>query len=230
MATQETIDLERIVEKPTWKQILMDLIIAERLDPWNIDIIKISDGFLKRVREMKKLDLLVPANVILASAILLRYKSSYLKLYEPQPELVMAPSEEGAPEDEAIPQLVLSSRIPPKRQITIEELEGEIERVIKYEGTTYTPRHKGGIDEFIDFKITGEDIEKKMDEIYERINMNKDENGWTLFSSIVKDYKAVETVYTLLSILHMTQKEILDIKQEEIFGELLIHVNGKKLN
>ncbi|MFA6530932.1 MAG: segregation/condensation protein A [Candidatus Micrarchaeia archaeon] len=230
MATQETIDLERIVEKPTWRQILMDLIIAERLDPWNIDIIKISDGFLKRVREMKKLDLLVPANVILASAILLRYKSSYLRLYEPQPELVMAPSEEGSSEDETIPQLVLSSRIPPKRQITMEELEGEIERVIKYDGAPYVQKHKGGIEEFMDFKITGEDIEKKMDEIYERINMNKDENGWALFSVIVKDYQTIDTVYTLLSILHMTQKEVLDIKQDKIFGELLIHVNGKKLN
>lgn len=226
MATAVAIDIERIVEKPTWKQILSDLIISEQLDPWNIDISKIADGFLKKVREMKKLDLFVPANIILASSILLRYKSSYLKLYEPQPE-VMVPTYEGESEPgETIPQLTIASRIPPKRQITLEELAGEIEKIIKYDDVIYTPKKKGGIDEYIDFKLTGEDIEKTMDQVYERINSIKDENGWVLFSNLVKEDTPIETIYTLLSILHLTQKARLDIKQEEIFGELLIHVNS----
>ena len=223
MATEVGIDIERIVEKPTWKQVLMDLIITERLDPWNIDIVKIADAFLKKVRNMKKLDLFIPANIILASAILLRYKSTYLKLYEPQPEVMAAP-DEGPMEMEQIPVLSIASRIPPKRQITLEELSQELENAIKYEGAVYTPKHKGGISEFVDFKLSGEDIEKTMNDVYEKLRANRDENGWVLFSNIVRGVPAIETIYTLMSILHLTQNEKIDLKQEKIFGELFIYV------
>lgn len=229
MGDQSGIDLEAIVGKPTWKQLLLELIVSERLDPWNIDIVKISDGFLKKVREMKKLDLLIPANIILASAILLRYKSDYLKLYEPQPE-VMAYSEEGESEPEQIPVLTITSRIPPKRQITLDELALELENALKYEGTVYTPKHKGGIDEIMNFRLTGDDIEKTMKDMHEKLASQMDENRWVLFSNLTKDHKPIDTVYALLSILHLTQKNKVELHQEEIFGEILIYVNenGKK--
>lgn len=226
MATQGQLDIESMVAKPTWKQILMDLILTERIDPWNIDICTISDRFLAKVREMKKVDLLVPANVILAASILLRYKSGFLRLYDPQPMQETLPMEEYVPEE--MPQLVISSRIPPKRQISLEELTQEIERVIKYENNVYVPKHKGGIEEVINFTLTQEDIEKKMDDVYEKIKQNVDETGWVLFSNIIKNYETRDVVYALLSVLHLTQKEIVDIKQDELFGELFIHLNGKE--
>ncbi len=164
MATGGELDIESMVAKPTWKQILMDLILTERIDPWNIDICTISDRFLAKVREMKKLDLLIPANVILAAAILLRYKSGFLRLYDPQPMQETLPVEESYAMEE-MPQLVISSRIPPKRQISLEELTQEIESVIKYENNVYVPKHKGGIEETVNFTLTQEDIEKKMDDV-----------------------------------------------------------------
>lgn len=230
MGDQTGIDLEAIVGKPTWKQLLLDLIVTERLDPWNIDIVKISDGFLKKVRDMKKLDLHIPANVILASAILLRYKSDYLRLYEPQPD-VMAVSEEGDySEPEQIPVLTISSRIPPKRQITLDELATELENAMKYEGSVYAPKKKGGIDQIMNFKLTGEDIEKTMKEMHGKLFAQMDENRWVLFSNLTKDHGPVETVYALLSVLHLTQKNKVELHQEEIFGDLLIYVNeeGKR--
>jgi segregation and condensation protein A len=226
MATGGQLDIESMVAKPTWKQILMELILTERIDPWNIDICIISDRFLAKVREMKKLDLLLPANVILAASILLRYKSSFLKLYDPQPVQETLPVvEEFAAEE--MPQLMISARIPPKRQISLDELTQEIERVIKYENNVYVPKHKGGIEETINFTLTQEDIEKKMDDVYERIKANADETGWTMFSNIIRDYERRDVVYALLSILHLTQRELVDIKQDQLFGELFIHLNGK---
>lgn len=229
MATGGQLDIESMVAKPTWKQILMDLILTERIDPWNIDICKISDSFLAKVREMKKVDLLVPANVILAASILLRYKSGFLRLYEPQPVQETLPMEEQYVPEE-MPQLVMSSRIPPKRQISLEELTSEIERVIKYENNVYVPKHKGGIEEVVNFTLTQEDIEKKMDDVYEKIKKDADETGWVLFSNLIRDYESRDVVYALLSVLHLTQREIVDIKQDELFGELFIHLNKKEDN
>src|SRR5271157_3956222 len=109
--------LERMVTKPTWKEILLDLIASDSVDPWNIDLVVLSDAFLKRVKDMEKMDFVVPANVILAAAILLKYKSNYLKFLNYQSELPeFIPEADGAGDGaEQLPVLTLSSRIPPKR-------------------------------------------------------------------------------------------------------------------
>ena len=126
-ATQ-VFSLESIVSKPTWKEILLELIDTKRLEPWKIDIVQIADNYMKKIREMEKISLVIPANIILAASILLRYKSEYLRFEEPVQ--VIVPLEEGA-EFEEMPQLELSARIPPKRQITLDELIQEMEKIIR---------------------------------------------------------------------------------------------------
>ena len=227
MATNGAVqlNLEDMVSKPTWKEILLDLISTKEIDPWNVDIIAIADGFLKRAREIHKLDLHLPANVILATSILLRYKSDYLKIIEEQPvQEVLVPEYEDNELIEPLEGLALVSRIPPKRQITLDELMQEMERIIKYDTTERVIKPRGAIGDIINLKLQGMDIEKKMEEVYGKIKTHADEHGWTVFSKVADKQDKVEHIYTLLSVLHLTQKEMIDIKQDEIFGEILIQV------
>lgn len=221
-------DIHSMVEKPTWKQMLLELIDQNKIDPWDVDIALIADGFMKKIKEMKKLDLAVQANVILAAAILLKYKSNYLKnITMEQSTLDEYPVEEPDffnAETEELPQLTLVSRIPPKRQITLDELMGEMERVIKYENTEREVIPRGAIEEIIDFEITEEDIEKKMDEVLLSIKENTDEAGWSLFSTIIKRKSSIEIIYTLLSLLHLSQMKMIKLKQDKIFGEIFIYL------
>lgn len=225
-------DIDRMVRRPSWKTILLDLIDTKKIDPWNIDIIEISDAFLKKVREMEQLDLLVQANVILAAAILLRYKSDYLKFLAYQEQMTDYIPEEPEPplNTDEIPQLTLSSRIPPKRAVTLDELVEEVERVIKYESDERLVRKpRGSIDEIVDFHLEEEDIESRMNEINEKIRSSIDEEGWTLFSRLLKDGSDnIELIYALMSILHLTQKETIDIKQDQLFGEIFIKLLDKE--
>jgi len=222
-------DIHSMVEKPTWKQMLLELIDQNRIDPWDVDIAVIADAFMKKIKEMEKLDLTIQANVILAAAILLKYKSEYLKYItmEEQTTLDEYPVEDpelfGNPADE-LPQLTLVSRIPPKRQITVDELMGEMEKVIKYEKEDREVIPRGAIEEVIDFEITEEDIEKKMDEVLVRIKNNTDDTGWSLFSTIIKDQSHIEIIYSLLSLLHLAQMKMVKIKQDRIFGEIFIYL------
>lgn len=224
MATD--LDIDRMVTKPSWKTILLELIETRKVDPWNIDIIEISDAFLKKIREMEELDLLVQANVILAAAILLRYKSDYLKFLQYQEQMAdYIPEEEPQPLPmDEVPQLTLTSRIPPKRQVTLDELVEEVERVIKYESDDRLVRKpKGGIEEIVNFHLEEEDIEARMNEITQKIRGSVDEEGWTLFSRLVKDRDdRFELIYALISVLHLTQNETIDIKQDKLFGEIFI--------
>ncbi len=228
MASQ--FDIHSIVDKPTWKQMLLELIDGNRIDPWDVDIVLIADGFMKKIKEMKKLDLAVQANVILAAAILLKYKSEYLRYLtmEEQEAIEGYPVEESAGVFEELPQLSLVSRIPPKRQITLNELMGEMERVIKYDDIERQRIPRGAVSEVIDLELSQEDIEKRMDDVLTRIRESCDETGWSLFSRILPERDAIEIIYTLVALLHLTQMKAIDIKQDRIFGEIFIYLIEKE--
>jgi chromatin segregation and condensation protein Rec8/ScpA/Scc1 (kleisin family) len=182
---------------------------------------------MKKVKEMEQLDLLVQANVILAAAILLRYKSDYLKFLQYQEQMTdYIPDDEPFLNSDEIPQLTLTSRIPPKRQVTLEELVNEMEQIIRYESDERLIRKpKGTIDEVVNFKLEEQDIETRMNEITNKIKGSIDEEGWTLFSRLLKNRNDnIELIYALMSILHLTQKETIDIKQDKLFGEIFIRL------
>ncbi|HSB46765.1 MAG TPA: segregation/condensation protein A [Candidatus Bilamarchaeum sp.] len=225
MATQMHIQtfshLESMVSKPTWKDILLELIAGNRIDPWNIDILELSDAFIKKVREMEKMDFAVQANVILAASILLKYKSNYLKMLSVQAELPAFMPEESPQGYEEVPPLTLSSRIPPKRQITLDELIVEMERIIKYdEQKVHVPR--GSIVETVDLELPERDIESDMQKIMDLVRANTDSEGWSLFSRLREGADLQETVYLLLCLLHLVQSGSLDIRQDDLFGEIFI--------
>jgi len=221
---QGRLDIDGMVTKPSWKTILLELIESRRLDPWNIDIAEISDAFLKKVREMQELDLLVQANVILAAAILLKYKSEYLKLLQYQEQISDYVGDETGVPVEDVPQLQLSSRIPPRRQITLDELVDEMEGIIKYESDERLVRKpKGGIDEIVSLKLNDVDIEERMENVMARIKSSTDDEGWTLFSRLLDNREdKLELIYALMSVLHLTQKEVIHIRQDKLFGEIFI--------
>ena len=231
MASGQALDISTMVTKPSWKTILLELIETRKLDPWNIDIVEISDAFLKRVREMENLDLLVQANVILAAAILLRYKSDYLKFLQYQEQMTdYIPDEPSGPPLDEVPQLTLSSRIPPKRQVTLDELVKEMEKVIKYESDErLAPRPKGGLDEIVDLRLNDVDIEERMARTIAKIKGSVDDEGWTLFSRLLENREdKLELIYSLMSVLHLTQKEMIDLRQDELFGEIFIKLLKEK--
>ncbi|RLG69280.1 MAG: hypothetical protein DRO07_02530, partial [Candidatus Iainarchaeum archaeon] len=77
---QESIDLVGLIEQPTWKSILLDLVRKEKMDVWAIDLVELSQKYLQRIQELKENNLRIPANAMLACAILLKLKSRTIKL------------------------------------------------------------------------------------------------------------------------------------------------------
>ena len=57
--------IEQLVHKPTWREMLLDIVTANDMDPWNIDVSVITNSYIEKVKRMKIQDLYVPANVIL---------------------------------------------------------------------------------------------------------------------------------------------------------------------
>ena len=65
----------------------MDLVLSREIDPWDIDIIDLTNKFLERIRKLKNLDLRISGKTILTASILLRMKSEELMREEQKEEI-----------------------------------------------------------------------------------------------------------------------------------------------
>ena len=218
----EDLNLEKLVAQPTWKEMLLDLVVNERLDPWNIDIGEIAEKYLARIRKMQTLDLHIPANLILAASILLRFKSDSVRLEEEEQVVEQEVFiDENAPPIE-IPMLSLRTRIPPKRKVTLQDLMGALEEV--FEDQRRRESRPPPVSESMVIELPKFDIEEKMGEMYERVKRLADANGLVTFSHLVKERTREEVIFTLLPLLFLAQNRKINIFQEKFFGEIFVQL------
>jgi segregation and condensation protein A len=218
------LDLERLVSKPAWKEVLLELVVREGLDPWDIDVGVIAEKYLERVKKMKALDLHIPANLILAASILLRFKSDSIRLEE---EVQEAEAETFIGEDQQpveIPVLTLRTRIPPKRKVTLEELVGALEDVFSDQKRREDARNRPVEQPKLVVQLPEFDIERQMDEVFARVKAKADSEGLAVFSALLENDSREEKIYTLLPLLFLSQSGKVSIFQEKIFGEIFVQL------
>ena len=121
----EVISGDDILEEPI--EILVNLAKNGEIDPWNIDIVELTDKFLKHVEELEKMDLRVSGRTLLYAAILLRMKSNALvEVEEPPGEIMDYESDNFEISDYPIPSMPL--RRSSNRPVTLEELLSELKK------------------------------------------------------------------------------------------------------
>lgn len=221
MEQKEGINLEQLVAQPTWREMLFDLVVSEKLDPWDIDLVDIASKYLERVRKLQKLDLRVPANLILAASILLRFKSDALR-FEEEEQVVEQQTfidETQAPVE--IPMLSLRTRIPRKRKVTLNELMTALEEVFEEQKRR---QEKPVIKENMVIDIPKYNITRQMNEIFARVKKTADASGLATFSSLLEERSRKEIIYTLIPLLHLAQDGKLSVFQEKFFGEIFIQL------
>ena len=59
-------------------EILVQMAERGEIDPWNIDIVEVTDRFLAELERRRELDLRVSGRTLFYSSVLLRMKSEYL--------------------------------------------------------------------------------------------------------------------------------------------------------
>ncbi len=230
--TKTDLQLEKIVAQPTWKEMLMDLVMSEKLDPWNIDVVEVAEKYIDYIKKMKMMDLRIPANLILAASILLRLKSDALQFEEEVQEVVdevfITEDEEGDMEE--VPVLELKTRIPPKRKVTIDELMVAMERVFEEqkERERRISEKKAmkalEIPEVMQVEMPEYNIEQEIGNVYERVKKGADAEGLVLFNELLKDDTVEAKIYTLLPLLHLSQELKVTMMQEECFGEIIVRL------
>ncbi len=223
-----------MVDKPTWKSLLVDTVRSEGLDPWDIDISLLSNRFFEKVKSMRDLNLRVPANAILASSILLRFKSDSWIFFPSAIEDEVEEEKGTGRMEMEVPELPSIRRIT-KRKVTLDDLIRAIEDVMEKEIRKKSKRERRLIDinpmevlreSFFD----DENIKKHLDSVYVYLNSRKDDNGLVLFSALLKEKTPDDVVKNLIPILHLANEGRISLWQEEFFDEIIIKVNedGRK--
>jgi segregation and condensation protein A len=122
-----------------WQEIIYDLINTEQLNPWDIDLIVLTERYFQKIQEMEERDFFVSSKVLLAASFLLRIKSEillnkYIKsiddiLFGNKTELKKQIFERIELEDD-IPELIPRSPLPRFKKVTLKELLESLNKAI----------------------------------------------------------------------------------------------------
>jgi segregation and condensation protein A len=221
MIKEENI-LKVIIEKESWEEIIYYIVSIEKLDPWDVDLVKLTDGFIKFLSQVEELDFRIPAKVVFVACILLRLKAESLTLFEDSERF-----DESEKTKEEIKMLEIRElgvpliRIP-KRQVTLEELIVALRKALAVVERREERKRRARIR--VEAEITGENIKERIEKVMNKINelvvnLNREKIA---FRELVPKWERKEIVYNLIPILHLDQDRKIETEQEEIFKEIWI--------
>lgn len=219
----ENVNLVDLIDQPAWKTVLLDLIKREKMDPWNIDIVELAEKYLQKINQLTKVNLRIPANAILASAILLKMKAKSLK--------ISAIEEEEDLIQESPPQLLSDAEIPDLKglrklregRVSLEELIETIDSVLE---KTKKAEFKKSIKQLPAFTLpfSEENLSEKIENVFSKILERADSQGLLLFSQLLESKDSTEKVNTFIPMLFLINHKKISAWQDEWFGEIFVQI------
>ncbi|VVB82118.1 Segregation and condensation protein A [uncultured archaeon] len=217
-----------------WQEIIYDLINTEQLDPWDINIIILSDKYLDKIKEIEEADFFVSSKVLLAASLLLRIKSEILlnRYMKSIDEILFGQKEqiktklERIELDEEIPELIPRSPMPRFRKVTLKELMESLNKAI----TTENRRIKREIvtkdslrESSFSLPKRKFSIKDKITEIYRNLTdwfkqKKEDEISFSEFSHSNKE----EKISAFLPLLYLEDQKKIWLEQKKPFEEIHI--------
>lgn len=225
--TQEENILKTIIEKESWEDVIYYIVSLEQLSPWDVDLVKLTDSFIRFLKDARELDFRIPAKVVFVAAILLRLKADYLSIFEEEESV-----EEMLREDKPFAELGIDPNLVqlgypvkrvPKRQVTLEELIVALRKALavreRKEQRIKVARRQLEVVDVAEEDITQktEKMLKEIEDLMEKLHKDKVE-----FSQIVKEWKREKIVEKFVPLLHLEHDGKVVGEQEDFFKEILI--------
>jgi segregation and condensation protein A len=218
----------------SWQEIIYDLINTDQLDPWDVDIILLSDRFLKKIQDYEETDFFISSKVLLAASLLLRIKSEFLlnKYVRSIDDILFGSKEkkhstfERIELDEEIPDLIPKSPMPRFRKVSLQELIASLDKAIATENRRI---HKEIINKNA-LRETGISLPKRKYSIKDRLNsiqeklfghFSKNEIKKISYAEFV-GMKKEERVEHFFPLLQMENNGLIWLHQEAHFEEIHI--------
>lgn len=214
-------------------QILVELSKSGKIDPWNIDIVEVTDSFLNKIEEMQMTDLRISGRTLLYSCILLRMKSLEL----------MPEERDDFPDDDYIDEYDIdfdSDKIKmpampirrfAKRPVTLNELIEELKKAEKT-ATKRKQKEKNTKQEIVYAEeLTTEDV---LNIAHEEVILKRTVTLLKILKKWFKtrEYVTIEDVFSLpdgdrimdyVTLLFLTAMHEIILVQDVVFSELRIY-------
>lgn len=219
-----------ITSPSSWEQVIYDVIAFEGLDPWDLDLKKLSEGFSKYVADLKEMNFKIPAKYLMVVSTLLRMKSDHLPLLNYFNEEVVNNEiadgiEESAEmidvtDEHAINPLTIPPRRVPKRRVVVSELVTALRKVLGNAEKRETKKERA----LSKIKIKEDEIGKRITTLYDKINnvLTRIRGDEVKFSKLVPEWNKPSVANTFLPLVYLEHQKKVDCRQEEIFDEIFI--------
>jgi len=227
---------------PSWQGIIYELINSEQLNPWDIDLTLLCQGYFEKIQEMEEHDFFASSKILLAASFLLRIKSEILlnKHIKEIDEILFGKKEEDKKyilerielEEGELPLLIPKSPLPRFKKVTLDELMGALETAIKTESRRITKEIEEKQRErlaYVDLpKVKRINIKDRIRQFYARVlasfnnpkHKSKIKLPYSEFTSNNKEAK----ITCFLPLLHLSNTERLWLEQDGHFDEIWIYM------
>ena len=216
-----------------WQEIIYDLINTEQLNPWDIDIIILTNKYLDKIKEFEETDFFVSSKVLLAASLLLRIKSEILlnQYVKSIDEILFGKKEqikvplERIELDEDIPDLISRSPLPRLKKVTLKELMESLNKAIITENRRIKKEiiSKNTLRES-SFSLPRRkySIKDKITEIYRNLSdlFKQKEEKKVLYSEFIKEKD--EKIISFLPLLYLEDQKKIWLDQKFPFDEVHI--------
>ncbi len=217
-------------------EILLNLVKNDDINPWDVDIVDITDKFLAQIEDMKIMDLRISGRTLLYAAILLRMKSTGIVVEEEDEDEFGFDDEMDFYDVEDYPVPKLPIRRVATRPVTLQELITELK---KAENVEFKRRERVRIRKIIEMEASTIDevlsiaheeniIEQVALLDVQLIDSFKDRTC-VLFSDLMNGDRS-ENMMTYISLLFLATDKKIMLAQKELFGELYIHPGGSPVD
>lgn len=220
-------------DRVSWQSIIYDLINTEQLDPWDVDLVLLSNRYLEKIRELEEENFFISSKVLLAAALLLRIKSEILlNRYIPSlDEILFGKKEEKhyvqerLELDEEIPDLIPRTPLPRSKKVTLEELMTALGKAIKTETRRIkrvVVQRQQEIETSISLPKKGINIQDSIRQVYNRLKGIFSERNRRLAFSEISGKTSEERVATFVPLLHLDNQHKVVLEQEGHLEEIWI--------
>lgn len=225
----------------SWQAIIYDLIKTEQLDPWDIDLTILAEGYLEKIQELEEADFFVSSKVLLACSLLLRLKSELLinKYIQDLNDALYGRKEENKYEIERIdldedelPVLVPRTPIPRHKKVTLNELMSALGKAIDTENRRIKKEIKSKqakkLTNAVMPKSTRIPLKTRIKGIYISVknHITKKGNSHMKYSELAPSRN--EKIACFLPILHLSNNEQLHLRQPKHFEEIHLSLERMK--
>lgn len=224
--------MDVIETKDQGLEILVEMAQRGEIDPWNIDLIDVTDKYLATLESRAKLDLRLPGRALFYAAVMLRLKSEALE--EPVPEESF---EDDWVEEDDLPRrptfLVLDGLVrrrtsvkqPRTRPITLVELIDELKRLEKESrpapGENALRRRPLPTVRQLAHE---EDIEGDIRRLYLILGRHFEQTDTISLSTIALEGEDRPGVY--LALIFLDSRGLIRLEQESFYGDITIRAEA----